>query len=208
MRAVLWIFGVAAAFDATGRWLDRPDWWQPARVIALLAIAWLVRLHQDRLRWAAWVPLFGAIAAAELLIRLRWQYPPDGPVTQRSMVIFLWELETQPGDVGQALRHDLWRATPMLVIFGGLALAVRAIPPARAVRPREVVATTVVAAALAWFSLVIHGHWTAGVPELLVLLAVLANVSLGWRRGPSGRLAAAGVLLMVVPGLSSSASTA
>jgi hypothetical protein len=195
------MFGVAAGLDVTGRWLDRPDLWQPAGVIALLAVAWLVRQHQGELRWAVWVPLFAAIGAAELLIRLRWQYPPDAPVTRRSMAIFLWDLETRPGDVGQAFRHDLWRATPTLVIFVGLALAVRAIPPAQALRARDVVVTTVVAAGLTWFSVVTHWPWTAGVPELLVLLAVLAPVSLGWRRGPSGRMAATGVLLMVVPGL-------
>ncbi|HEV8165315.1 MAG TPA: hypothetical protein VGR74_12860 [Actinomycetota bacterium] len=45
MKAVLWVFGVAASVEVTGRWLDRPDWWQPGRAIALLAVAWLVRLH-------------------------------------------------------------------------------------------------------------------------------------------------------------------
>ena len=65
MKAALFVFGVAASIEVSGRWLDRPDWWQPARVIALLAIAALVRLHQDHLRKAVWVPLYGAIAAAE-----------------------------------------------------------------------------------------------------------------------------------------------
>jgi hypothetical protein len=39
------------------------------------------------------------------------------------------------------------------------------------------------------------------VPPLLVVLAALVLVSAGWQRGPAGRLAATGALLMVVPGL-------
>jgi hypothetical protein len=128
MRAALWVFGVAAAFDVTGRWLDRPDWWQPASVIALLAVAWVVRQHQDELRKAVWVPLFTAIATAELLIWLRWQSWPE-TIDANS---YGWVAEPAPErDLGKTILHDLWRATPTLAILVGLVAAVLAMSKVR-----------------------------------------------------------------------------
>jgi hypothetical protein len=207
MKAVLWVFGIAASVEMTGRWWDRPDWWQPARVVALLALAWLVRLHQDHLRRAVWVPLYGAIAAAELLIKLRWQDQPYGVGWYSTTV----EIVAGPtaSSIGRALRQDLGHAAPVLAVLAGLALAVVGLPEVRATRTRDAVILAAGGVALAWWLISNEWSWFYGfgsataraLPQFLVALAALALGWVGWRRGQAGRLAAAGVALMVLPGL-------
>ncbi|HEV8165314.1 MAG TPA: hypothetical protein VGR74_12855 [Actinomycetota bacterium] len=153
------------------------------------------------------MPLYGAIAAAELLIKLRWQDPPDGPVYYRSTVtLFAWD-DAPP--IGPALLQDLKHAAPTLAVLAGLALAVFALPRVRPAAARHAVVGGVVAVALAWWLISeqrswFYGFWSAtarALPQLLVALAAVGLAWVGWRRGPAGRLAAAGAVLMVLPGM-------
>jgi hypothetical protein len=94
-------------------------------------------------------------------------------------------------------------------VLAGLTLAVHALPKVRPARARDGAILAVVAVALAWWLISNEWSWFYGfgsataraLAPLLVALVALVLVWVGWRRGPAGRLAAAGAVLMVLPGL-------
>jgi hypothetical protein len=144
------------------------------------------------------------------MIKLRWQESPDGVGWYGSTVtLFTWEDAPTARTIGRALLQDLGNAAPILAVLAGLTLAVHALPKVRPARARDGVILAVVAVALAWWLISNEWSWFYGfgsataraLAPLLVALVALILVWVGWRRGSAGRLAAAGAVLMILPGL-------
>jgi hypothetical protein len=198
-RLLLTLLAVAGTVEAIGVWLGSPPLYLPAGAAALAALtAYAALIGRDSRRLVRW-PLLVALAVATIraLVQLAWYRPQRAYDQELTMILTMREY---PG-AAHRLLDDLWHATPTLVVFGCLAVAVCTLPARRRVVVGMVTGIlALIVAALPLWSPPDESWYTLVVPLLVVALALATAVVSGQRAG-GGPVAGLGLALMTVPAL-------